>query len=63
MSVSDSCKPIELTYSFSAQEIKLLAKFFRKASLPDGLEKFRDKIFKSIYESMTLDQAESFFKD
>lgn len=60
---SGSCKGAALDYHFTESEIRLLAKFFRKhqSELPDGLIDFSDKIERSVYNTMSIEEAEVFF--
>ncbi|MCR4741497.1 MAG: hypothetical protein K5866_01300 [Treponema sp.] len=52
-----------LTYSFSAQEVALLAKFLRnqEENLPDGLKNFSQALEKSIYNNLTIEEAKRFY--
>lgn len=52
-----------LDYSFNAEEVRALARFFRKNqdALPDALFAFASKIEREIYNSMSIDEAESFY--
>lgn len=54
---------IKLTYSFSAKEIGLLAKFLREkeTEIPHGLENFAKSIENSVYDSLTLDEVKRFY--
>ena len=63
MSDTQESASLEFTYTFSRKETELLAKHIRKNKIPDGLEKFRDAVYGAMYSSMTIDQAELFFKD
>ncbi|MFI3257388.1 MAG: hypothetical protein R3Y36_03720 [Spirochaetales bacterium] len=53
--------PPGLTYEFSYTELTLLAKFFRihKKELPSGLEDFFSVAENYIYDTMTIEEAES----
>lgn len=53
-----------LDYNFSSDEIKLIAKLFRKNQflIPRGLEKFARQIELKIYENMSIDEVERFYK-
>lgn len=52
-----------LDYSFSVEEVRALARLFRKNQddLPDALFTFASKIEREIYNSMSIDEAESFY--
>ena len=54
---------IKLTYSFSAKEIGLLARFLREkeTEIPQGLENFAKSIENSVYDSLTLDEVKRFY--
>lgn len=54
---------VKLTYSFSAKEIGLLAKFLREkeTEIPHGLENFAKSIENSLYDSLTLDEVKRFY--
>lgn len=54
---------VKLTYSFSAKEIGLLAKFLREKEIeiPHGLENFAKSIENSVYDSLTLDEVKRFY--
>lgn len=54
---------VKLTYSFSAKEIELLAKFLREkeTEIPHGLENFAKSIENSVYDSLTLDEVKRFY--
>lgn len=54
---------IKLTYSFTAKEISLLARFLREkeTELPQGLELFSKAIENSVYDSLTLDEVKRFY--
>lgn len=53
-----------LDYNFSSDEIKLIAKLFRKNQflIPRGLENFARQIELKIYENMSIDEVERFYK-
>lgn len=57
----NSC--FSLDYSFNAEEVRALARLFRKNqdALPDALFAFASKIEREIYNSMSIDEAESFY--
>lgn len=64
MSEDNSKLPgVSLDYHFNEREIKLLAKFFRKhqSEIPDGLLDFSMKIERSVYSTMSIEEAEVFF--
>lgn len=52
-----------LTYSFSAKEVAILARFFREQedNLPAGLENFSQSLEKSIYNNLTIEEAKRFY--
>jgi len=56
-------KDMSLDYHFSSKEIKLLAIFFRKhpENIPDGLETFAGTIERTVYNSLSIDEAEKFY--
>jgi len=56
-------KKMSLDYHFSVQEIAILARFFRKHQneLPDGLKFFAGAVEKTVYNSMSIDEAERFY--
>lgn len=56
-------EPLGFSYVFSRQETELMARLLRKVGTPDGLEKFRDTVLATLYNAMTIDEAESFFED
>ncbi len=60
-----SLKKQELTmdYHFNEEEIRLLALLFRKNQnmLPDGIIDFASKIERTIYNSMSIDEAAAFY--
>lgn len=55
--------PVKLTYSFTAKEIGLLAKFLREkeTEIPQGLDHFAKSIENSVYDSLTLDEVKRFY--
>ncbi len=54
---------LKLSYDFSPEEIKLLAKFLRKNqdSLPDGLFKFLSAVERTIYNSLPMKEVATFY--
>ena len=50
------------SYTFSPQETAILARFIRWQGLPDGLERFCAKVLDTVYDAMTVGDAERFFK-
>jgi len=54
---------LSLDYRFSEQEIRLLARFFRKnqEQIPDGLLDFSTKIERAIYNSLSIAEAQAFY--
>ena len=54
---------LSLDYHFNEREIKLLARFFRnnQEEIPDALLDFSMKIEQTIYNSMSIDEAEAFY--
>lgn len=59
----DSAKGISMDYHFDEKQIKLLAKFFRKyqKNIPSELIDFSMKLEKSVYNIMSIAEAEVFF--
>lgn len=53
----------KLTYTFTSDEIKILARFLRskESELPKGLEFFTKALDDSIYSSLTLDEIKDFY--
>lgn len=56
-------KTVSLDYHFTEREIRILAKFFRnhQAQIPAGLVDFSMQIEKTIYSSMSVEEAEIFY--
>lgn len=50
------------TYTFTPQETAILARYIRWHGLPDGLERFGATVFDTVYNAMTIDDIEQFFK-
>lgn len=52
-----------LDYHFTEREVRILAKLFRnnQERIPDGLLDFAEKIEKTIYDSMSITEAEYFY--
>ncbi|EID84204.1 hypothetical protein MSI_23480 [Treponema sp. JC4] len=61
--MSENESAFTLNYSFTAKEIKLLAKFLRKneTELPHGLENFAKTLENSVYDCMTLEEVKEFY--
>ncbi len=55
-------EPMVFSYTFSPQETAILARFIRWQGLPDGLERFGARVLDTVYEAMTVGDAEQFFK-
>ncbi len=55
-------EPMAFSYTFSPQETAILARFIRWQGLPDGLERFCAKVLDTVYDAMTVGDAERFFK-
>lgn len=53
-----------LGYTFSENEIELLAKFFRQnqTSIPRGLEKFARDLELHIYDVLSIEEVEKLFR-
>lgn len=53
-----------LSYTFSENEIELLAKFFRQnqTSIPRGLEKFARDLELHIYDVLSIEEVEKLFR-
>lgn len=60
---SSGKNPLSLDYHFSEAEVKLLARFLRENQerIPDGLLNFSMRVERAIYNSMSIDEAESFY--
>jgi len=56
-------KQLSLEYSFSPREIIILARFFRQkqTEIPEGLTDFMTAVEKTIYSSMSIQEAERFY--
>ncbi|MBQ6779716.1 MAG: hypothetical protein IJP62_00635 [Treponema sp.] len=54
---------LQLTYTFSKQELRILARFIRlhQEQIPEGLEDFAGAVEKAMYDSMSIDEAEVFY--
>ena len=54
---------LDLTYHFSKQELRILARFIRQhqTQIPEGLEDFAAAVEKAMYNSMSVDEAEVFY--
>lgn len=54
---------MSLDYHFNEKEILLLARFFRKnqEQIPDGLLDFSMKIERTVYNSMSIAEAQAFY--
>ena len=55
--------PLAFDYHFTEREVRSLARFFRnhQDSIPDALLDFSTKIEKTIYNSMSIDEAAAFY--
>ena len=60
MSKSDLC----LSYDFSADEVLILAHFFRscKFHIPSGLEQLQKAVESAVYGAMTLEEVQQFYE-
>lgn len=60
---NENTKEFKLTYSFSSQEIAILAKFMRDKQdiLPKGLESFYKALEDSVYSSLSLEEVRNFY--
>ncbi|WP_294430176.1 hypothetical protein [uncultured Treponema sp.] len=65
MDSDDSLRPssLVLDYHFSEREVRSLARFFRNHQevIPDALLGFASKIERTIYNSMSIDEAAAFY--
>lgn len=54
---------IKLSYDFTSDEIKTLAKFLRSKEneLPEGLEGLTKALEESLYKCLSLDEIKDFF--
>ena len=54
---------LHLTYQFTKRELRILARFIRQYQerIPEGLEDFAAAVEKAIYNSMSIDEVESFY--
>lgn len=52
-----------LTYSFTSEEVCLLAKFLRdkQKDLPAGLDNFNMSLERAIYNNLTIEEAKRFY--
>lgn len=52
-----------LTYSFTSEEVALLAKFLREkqSEIPLGLENFHSSLERAIYSNLTIEEAKRFY--
>ena len=59
----ESAGAMSLDYHFTEREIKILARFFRRYqdSIPDGLIDFSVQIERTVYNSMSIEEAEAFY--
>lgn len=57
--------PSDYQYDFTSDEVKKLVLFFRKyeEDLPSSLEDFFSSLEASIYNYMTIEEAEIFFNE
>ena len=56
-------EPLWFAYNFTEQETEILAKYVREHPLPSGLWRVREAVIKTVYKTMTIDEAEDCFKD
>lgn len=63
MMTENDSESFKLTYSFTAKEIGLLARFLRtkETELPRGLEKFSKTLEDSVYDCLTLEEVQKFY--
>ena len=63
MNDNEEKKEFKLTYSFSTEEIAILARFMRdyQAQLPKGLENFYKSLEDSIYNCLSLEEVKNFY--
>ena len=54
---------LELSYVFSAREIRVLARYFRdhQNTIPQELEEFASALEKCVYNAMSIYEAELFY--
>jgi len=52
-----------LTYSFTSEEVCLLAKFLRakQSELPEGLDNFNMSLERAIYNNLSIEEAKRFY--
>jgi hypothetical protein len=55
----NSCGEI---YQFTDAELKALAKLFNKSTVPNGLERLYQYVKNYSYKTMTIAEAENFFR-
>ena len=60
MSVSNLC----LSYDFSAEEVLVLARFFRSCDshVPAGMERLKRAVESAMYGAMTLEEMQRFYE-
>lgn len=61
-SSSQDEKPVNEPYYFTDTELKMLAKLFSKAPVPNGLERLYQYVKNYCYKTMTIAEAEAFFR-
>lgn len=49
-------------YQFTDAELKALAKLFNKSTVPNGLERLYQYVKNYSYKTMTIAEAENFFR-
>ena len=61
--VMEAYNKLELQYTFSAREIRLLARYFREhqAEVPEDLEAFAAALENCVYNAMSIHEAELFY--
>lgn len=52
-----------MDYHFSARELSTIARFLRKksAEIPDELRDFYSAVERTVYDSLSIDEAEQFY--
>lgn len=60
---NDDGTKLSLDYQFTSEEIKILARYFRnnQSCIPNGLEEFAAALERTVYNSMSIDEAEKFY--
>lgn len=61
--MSDDFQNLALTYTFTPREIKILARYFRahQDNIPLGLEDFAAALERTVYDTMSIVDAEQFY--